>query len=80
MDNNDLEVQVKQEDIKWVSERKSIFHAPSIELFTVLCILQEFDQFAQKQQAKLKTVVPIAWDNTSTNIQNNWLAVTKKQK
>ena len=53
LDVDDLEAQVRREDIKRVSEKESVFGAPSLELRTVLKILQESDQLAQEERSSI---------------------------
>ena len=50
--DDDLATRVKREEIKQISERESVFGAPSLELYTILQMLQETDLFAQKVCAK----------------------------
>ena len=50
--DDDLATRVKREEIKRISERESVFGAPSLELCTVLQALQETDPLAQKVRAK----------------------------
>ena len=46
--DDDLALRVDRQEIKAVSERESVFGAPSLELRTVLKILQEIDPLAQE--------------------------------
>lgn len=50
MNDNDLNVQVKHENVKEISAKKSDFEALSIKLHTILQILQEFDPFTQEKR------------------------------
>lgn len=49
INKDDFEVQIKRKKIKYVSKQKSIFKAFSLELKTVLKILQENDTFAKEK-------------------------------
>ena len=46
--DNNLLAQIKREEIKKIAKKESAFGAPSLELRTVLKILQQADYLSQK--------------------------------
>ena len=52
MRDDNLATRVKQEKIKQIFERESVFGAPSFKLCTILQVLQETDFLAQKVYVK----------------------------
>ena len=57
MDDDDLDVQVKRENIKEISVKELVFEAPLIKLHTVFQILQESDLLTQKKQLTVTNTV-----------------------
>ena len=53
MSEDDLEVLVNQKIIKKISAEDSMFGALSLELCTILKVLQESDQLTQKEQSQI---------------------------
>lgn len=48
IEDDNLKTQVKKENIKKISEKKPIFESSSLELGTILTILQKINYLAQK--------------------------------